>query len=236
MSSGTGHVYIARFFQERVVFIRQYYETASRPFVERKQKIEAHESPYNPLLTEEENGEPPFLDEWIEADESLHVLGYTCLSMLAAALHLYFKTWEKALGIPLSNSIKSTCKNKGWVAGYRSYFSENLNIRFDGSPTDLSVLEEIVLVRNRVQHPDEITDQRVTYSRNDIRALSRPFFVDEVERSLLTDVDKAESAWLSPPTIHVPAEKFVAAIVEVEQFVNWLEVEIVSRVYSRSDF
>lgn len=48
-----------------------------------------------------EDGEPPFLNEWIEADESLLVLGYACISMLAASFHLYLAsssshtTWKR---------------------------------------------------------------------------------------------------------------------------------------------
>lgn len=68
------------FLSRRIDFIRQYYATASAPYVERKRKIEAEEEPFVPPYSED--GEPAFLKEWLEADESLHVLGYSCISML----------------------------------------------------------------------------------------------------------------------------------------------------------
>jgi hypothetical protein len=89
------------FFNERIAFIRQFYDAASYPFVEKKRKIEAEEEPFIPPYSED--GEPPFLDEWIEADESLQVLGYSCISMLSAALQLYLITWANEIGFPASN-------------------------------------------------------------------------------------------------------------------------------------
>ncbi len=46
-----------------------------------------------------EDGEPPFLDEWIRAKTSIEITGATCVSMLSEALKLYFKTWERELGL-----------------------------------------------------------------------------------------------------------------------------------------
>ena len=90
------------FLNRRLAFIRQFYVTASEAYVERKRKIEAEEEPFIPPYSED--SEPAFLEEWIEADESLQVLGRSCLSMLAATLHLYFKTWERQIGIAVDES------------------------------------------------------------------------------------------------------------------------------------
>jgi len=57
------------FLKDRIAFIRQFYDAASLPFVERKRKIDAGEDPFVPPYSEDD--EPPFLSEWIEADESL---------------------------------------------------------------------------------------------------------------------------------------------------------------------
>ena len=61
------------------------------------QKIESEEPPFEPPYSED--GEPPFLAEWMEAEEGLQVVGRMCISMLSAALQLYFKTWEDELGL-----------------------------------------------------------------------------------------------------------------------------------------
>ena len=86
------------FLTKRIAFIRQLYAVASAPYVERKRKIETGEEPFVPPYSG--GSEPPFLEEWLEADESLHVLAYSCISMLAASLHLYLKAWEREMWTP----------------------------------------------------------------------------------------------------------------------------------------
>jgi len=218
------------FLKGRIAFIRQLYSTASAPYVERKRKIEAEEDPFVPPYSEDD--EPAFLEEWIEADESLHVLAYSCVSMLAAALHLYLKTWERQFGIPVDDSLKSVFK-KSWLNGYKVYFARHAGIQFDNSQVDWEVLEEIVLARNRVQHPECITNHRTHYADEDLKKLPHPFFVDDRDNSLLADVDEGEKSWLIPPTLHVTGEKLSAAIAEVERFTDWLEVEVEAHVYRR---
>ena len=46
------------FFNRRIAFIRQFYENAITPFVERIRKIEAGEEPFEPPYSE--NGEPHY--------------------------------------------------------------------------------------------------------------------------------------------------------------------------------
>lgn len=212
------------FLKRRIAFIRQLYSTASAPYVERKRKIEAEEYPFVPPYSEDD--EPAFLEEWIEADESLHVLAYSCVSMLEAALHLYLKTWEGQFGIP--SDFK-----KNWLKGYKVYFARHVGIQFDDSQVDLKMLEEIVLARNRVQHPECITSHRTHYVDSDLKKIPRPFFVDDREDGLLADVDEGEKSWLIPPTLHVTGEKLSAAMADVERFTDWLEAEVATHVYQR---
>ena len=209
------------FLFQRLEFIEQFYKNSAAPFVERKRKIEAEEEPFVPPYSED--GEPPFLAEWIEADESLNVLGRSCISMLAALFHLYLKTWERQIGIPIDESLKSCFKKNGWFHGYKAYFAERLGVRFEDSPCDLSLLEEFVLARNRVQHPESITTHSTHYSDSDLKKLPRPFFVDEKEFDLFADVDEGVRSWLMPPTVHVTAEKLLSALSEVARFSKWLE-------------
>lgn len=221
---------VGYFLRDRIAFIRQFFDAASLPFLEKKRKIEAGEDPFVPPYSED--GEPPFLDEWIEADESLQVLGYACISMLAAALHLYLKTWENVLGTPVGNSFKPEFK-KGHLNGYKTYFAARFGIDFAMAPSDLAMLEEIILTRNRIQHPDNIVTPRANYLPADLKKLPRAFFVNETEQSLFSDAEDIENLWLFPPSVHITEEKFVTAIVEVEKFSNWLESEIDRCVYSR---
>ncbi len=221
------------FFTQRIDFIRQLYLTASPPYVERKRKIEAEEAPFVPPYSEDYD-EPAFLEEWIEADESLHVLAYSCVSMLSAALHLYLETWVRQSRVPVSELLKkSVFKKSGWFAGYNAHFSKRFAIDFKACPVKLGLLEEVVLARNRIEHPSEISTRRSRYADADLKKLRHPFFVDEREAAFLPDDDKGERAWLIPPTLHVTEERLLVVATEVERFAEWFENEIEKRVYAR---
>jgi len=226
-------VYKVNFFlNRRIEFIRQLYRTASAPYVERMQKIEDGEEPF--VQPYGENDEPAFLEEWMEADESLQVLAYSCVSLLAAALHLYLETWVMQSGVPIDESLKkSVFKKHGWFAGYINHFSQNFKIVFEEVPADLDLLEEVVLARNRIEHPHSIASNRTQYSEADFKKLRPPFFVNKEEAALLADADKDEKAWFIPITLYVTEEKILAALSEAERFAEWFEAEIESRVYVR---
>jgi hypothetical protein len=211
---------VGYFLNGRIVFIRQLYVTATREYVERQRKIEAEEEPFVPLYSED--GEPPFLEEWLEADDSLQVLGRACVSMLAATLKLYFKAWERELGIPVDSSLKSEF-DRGFVNGYRAYFLRHFGIRFDDGPTNVAILEEIVLARNNIQHPETITSNHSHYSDSDLKKLPHPFLVDDREKSLLAEVGESQNPWLMSPTIHVSPDKLLNLLSEIERFAEWLE-------------
>lgn len=214
---------VRRFLNERIEFIRRLYDTTTAPYIERKRKIEAHEEPYVSPYTEDE--EPPFLDEWLEANESVLVIGCVCVSMLSAAFHLYFKSWEKRLGIPVDGTLKPIFGKSGWLQGYMAYFSRHFGVEFDELPADLEILQELILLRNRTQHPEELTENLPAYSKSDLRKHPRPFFMDESDYRLLSEVDGQERSWLMPPSFTVTAEKLHKAIAEVQRFAEWLEGE-----------
>lgn len=209
------------FLDQRLAFIKQLYVNSSASFIERKRKIEAEEEPFVPPYSED--AEPAYLSEWLEADESLQVLGGVCVSMLSASFHLYFKTWEHQLGIPVDKSLKPIFRKRGWFHGYREYFFRHFGINFEGSPCQLALLEELVLARNRVQHPDSISSHSSHYSDDDLKKMPRPFFIDDRELEMLAETEKVERKWLLPPTIHVTSKKFLAALSEVARFAKWLE-------------
>src|SRR5260221_7308568 len=198
------------FLRRRTAFIRQFYDTAAAPFAERKRKIEEEEEPFVPPYSED--GEPPFLEEWCQAKESLQLLGYSCISMLSTALHLYLRTWEEKLRLP-ANVFKAEFK-KGWLSGYKAYFAANLGVNFDDGPADLSLLEEVVLARNQVQHPNDILNQLSTHPAKDRETLSRSFFLDDREREMPVGFDASERTWSSPHHLHVSGDKLTGATAE----------------------
>ncbi len=212
------------FLKSRTTFLRQFYRNSCAEFLERKRRIDTEEYPFDPPYSED--CEPAFLQEWLEADDSLHIIGYTCITMLAAALHLYIKTWESELGPSAKKNKYKTYFKVSWLNGYKRYFAEEFHVIWENSQVNLSLLEEIVLARNSIQHPQEISIQRASYSKSDVSKLRHPFFIDKSEVRWSKGLDEIERAWFSPPTVHITSDKLYAAIDEVETFCAWLDNEI----------
>ncbi len=213
------------FLKERTSFIRNFYDSAVAPFEDRIRRIEAEEEPYVPPYSEDE--EPPFLSEWMEADECRAVLGHACLSLLAAALQLFLWTWDKELNLYCDERNRKDFRGKGWLNGYRTCYQETLNIYWENSPCDLVFLEGLVLARNRIQHPESIHTVRAKYSQQDFDKLGKRLFFTEAEDTNLPDeIDKGEFTWFLAPSIEVTRDALMQAVNEVETFCDWLDMEI----------
>ena len=119
------------------------------------------------------------------------------------------------------------------LLAYINHFSQNFKIVFEEVPADLDLLEEVVLARNRIEHPHSIASNRTKYSEADFKKLRPPFFVNKEEAALLANADKDKKAWFIPITLLVTEEKILAALSEAERFAEWFEAEIESRVYVR---
>ncbi|MFP6559391.1 hypothetical protein WJ542_13945 [Paraburkholderia sp. B3] len=208
------------FLRERVKFIRQLYANAAAPFVERQRQIEAEEQPFEPVY--DESGEPRFELEWNEADRSRHVPpGYACVSMLSDSLKVFFATWERLIGVARDPATDSVRKKRGFVAGYAAFFEARLHVRLADSGVDLELLEEIVLVRNRVQHAESLTTMLPSHAEKDLDRLKNPYFLDASEHEILARSDgDGESAWLMAPTIKVTAGRLNGVLDAVDRLAD----------------
>lgn len=219
------------FLRDRTKFIRHFYDTAGEPFCETMHKIEAEEPPFdNPPYSED--GEPPYLEEWMQANEGLEVLGRTCLSMLSPSLQLYFKTWETELGVRWEEGERDRAFRKGILKGYQKCFGEVLGLSWDNCPADFELIEQITLARNRDQHPEHISSMRVDHAPKDLAKHPRPFFVSETERKMYLDPEMEGAFWMSP-AVHVSREALLTAIEEVEKLAEWLEEPMFAVKYGR---
>jgi hypothetical protein len=219
------------FLKQGTAFIRRFYDTAGEPFRETIRKIEAEEDPFEPPYSEDGgDGEPPFLPEWLEASTSLEMLGRTCVSMLSASLQLYFKTWESELGVTWEPGERKRTFKNGFVQGYRICFGDVLKLSWDDCPANFDILEQVVLARNRDQHPEQIRRMDVPYSLTDREKYPQPFFTDEYGKKLLDDPDMANISWMSP-AVHVSRETLFAAIEQVEALGEWLEERMFDAMY-----
>ncbi|MBX8499189.1 hypothetical protein K5D34_04840 [Pseudomonas cichorii] len=85
------------------------------------------------------------------------------------------------------------------------------------------MIEELVLARNSIQHPDPLIFETSRYSDDALRKMPSPFFVSDREKSLIEESDGESRQWLYRPHIHITTEKFLHAISQVSALMKWLE-------------
>lgn len=219
------------FLKERTKFMRSYYETAGEPFREIMRKIDEDEPPFdNPPYSED--GEPAYLEEWLEAQEGLEVLGRSCNDMLSSSLQLYFKTWERELGVRWENGERKRAFRSGLLPGYKTCFGEVLDLSWDDCPANLDLIEQIVLARNRDQHPERISTMRVDYTPKDRKKHPHLFFISEMERKEYADSAWEGISWMNP-SVHFSRQTLFVAIEQVEALAEWLEERMFAAKYGR---
>ncbi len=89
-------------------------------------------------------------------------------------------------------------------------------------PANLDIVEQIPLVRNRIQHPEKLTSH-ISYSNSDLNKHPKPYFIQDSELALISDQEN--QSWLFTPTISPTPEKIMEAISNVEKLCSWLETE-----------
>lgn len=213
---------IVAFLKLRTAFIRYFYENGIKPFNEIKAAIEKGEEPYVPPYSEDD--EPPFLGEWMDAEQAIDTVGHTCISMLSSSLQLFLKTWVSRLEHELGIKFNVDFKKHGWFKGYRQIFSI-MEFPLSECTADFDIIEQVTLARNRVQHPEDLTDLRITHSETDLRRFPRPFFVSEAEMDMAVRDDDDSTTWWLKPSIKSERDKVLSAIDQVEELCLWLEEE-----------
>ncbi|RWF91518.1 MAG: hypothetical protein EOQ45_25495 [Mesorhizobium sp.] len=217
----------AFFLRRRTRFIRWYYATGVGPFREIQRKIDAQESPYDepPSSFDPEDGQPAFLEEWIEADEAAQVAGRSAISLLSDSLKLYFKALEQQLEFRLSAEDKATAKKEGFLAAYRGALGGVVETDWTNCPVRFDVIEQIVLARNRAQHGEHLS---ILSARHDPKTLTKHrnlIFASEGELTMWVDEGADPDTWLAP-RLEVTEENLGAAITEVEKLADWIEERI----------
>jgi hypothetical protein len=210
------------FFKRRTNFIRKFYDEAVRPFLQTQKLIEAEEEPYVPPYSED--AEPPFLEEWIEADTSIQVVGRTAISLLSESLKVYFIQWDKLLGIQCSKYFEDDFKKKGYWSGYRRCFAAAYAIDWTKCPADSEIIERIALARNLSQHAGRITQLSIRHPRDLRGRFPKPIFVNDYEKNLGDD-ELAALSWLGSDLV-IARDALLEAIRQAELLVDWLEPQL----------
>lgn len=107
------------------------------------------------------------------------------------------------------------------IQGFRICFETIFIVPLDGFTVDLDLLKQIVLARNRDQHPDDLTTMRVAHPHKDRSKHPKPFFARQEELALYTGSEEP-SPLMSLP-VHLSREQLKAAIDEVEKIAVWLD-------------
>ena len=223
---------VLHFLLERLRFVRNFYATASQPFRDIKGQIEAGEPPFDDPVYQDD-GEPPYLTEWIDAHTSLVVFGRVCVTMLSQSLRLYFETWESELGIVWGDGERKRAFRKGYLRGYLYCFEEVLRVSWDVCPADLGIIEQVVLARNCDQHPENIASLHVKHNKAALRKHPNPIFISDIERRMLAGEELAELGFMAP-AVEVSEDALSAAITEIEKLARWLEPLIAAKQWPAS--
>jgi hypothetical protein len=193
-------------FDKKLNVLKEFYGTSKVPF---DQIINDAQVGYEQCFAEY----PPMEleDKYEKADACKNLLGQACLSALQQILKEYLKEYIGDRGCwPEVERLLSKLKNshvKGWLEQYKIAFRDLLGCDWDKAPTPFSVLEEIVLARNAIQHEGHIG---LLNQRRDTQYKSKypiSLFSDEA----------------FPGLISVTEDSLCLAMNAVEEFVTWLE-------------
>ena len=212
---------LLHFLNRRLSFIQTLYQSATPPFEEIKQKIEAHEPPYvhdgNP---NDYDGDPHFLSEWQEADDSIMVIGHWCLCMVQVSLQCYLRDCISPIGALWWNSsalvaglgeIRSKKRRESWFECYRLLFQEGLRVDWGKGPVSLADLEQLNLTRNDLIHNIDMLSFNVERVEEHAKRFPIGLFTDDLWRGL--DIER----------VRIRAEQLVVAVQLVTDFCTWLD-------------
>jgi len=198
------------FLRNRTHFLRFYYDEAVRGFVEVKRKIEDQEAPFDPPAYWGED-EPPFLEEWMNANTAVNLVGLSAVSHLSETLKLYFGTLQdRVIGFTITNP---KAFQHGFVPVYRSVLGNILDTDWSDCPADFAVIEQIVLARNSGHHGTWIGSFDVPYTRHTLSKHPKPIFVE----------DNFDHASQPVTSITVTRTNLFEALQHVEQLAEWID-------------
>jgi hypothetical protein len=208
------------FLRQRTKFIRYFYDNGVVGFREILRQIEEQDEPFVPPYSED--GEPPFVDEYMDATYGIGAVGVAALSMLSDTLKVFFKTWETHLGIKFPEDWQKRFKKEGFVAVYRDAFGQIANDDWKTCPVDFGVIEQVVLARNDAQHGNSLHNVQASHSPKTIEKYSPPLFVSEYEKG----VPREEIGSFAGVDITISREDLWTAIEQVEMLADWIEIRL----------
>jgi hypothetical protein len=211
------------FLKRRTSFIRFFYNTSAAAFRSVQAKIEAKESPFDdPPYSEDP--EPAYLEEWMEAETGVEVLGQSCVALLSDTLKLYFNTMrERVIGFKFGKDEGSIETKQGFVAVNKAALGVILDTDWADCPVRFNIIEQVVLARNRAQHGNHLSSLGVQHDKKTLEKHPEPFFASEDELNLWKDGGGHPDASFTAPSLKITRDNLFSAVAEIEHLADWIE-------------
>ncbi|MGA2075364.1 MAG: hypothetical protein ABSH52_17880 [Terriglobia bacterium] len=204
---------IKYFFGKKLEVLREFYATGKVPFDQAMDDAEVEYDQWSSSFAgEDEDPSPPkeVMDRYEKGSACKSLLGQACLSALQQTLKEYLKEfisdrgqWREA------ERLISELRKRGFgeLQCYKTVFRELLGCDWDKGPIPFSILKEIVLARNAVQHEGHISSLDRWRDRQYKSKYPVSLFANEA----------------FPTLISVTEDNLRLAMGSIERFVEWLE-------------
>jgi hypothetical protein len=202
--------------EDHLDFIERFYDAAAEPFKTTLRKIEAGEEPFVPKYAPGDHNGPEYLQEWMEANKCLGVLGSCALGFAQKGLHDYLRAFTEREG-GLGNEGP---KSRSWFDRHCRFLEEHTQFSWTKSPVAKDQLEQVVLSRNDIVHDPMIDRTQPPQSEEHFRKYPVPRFADGWYIEAMSGEDGKPQ---SPLFLSVTCEKLAAATADVRQFCVFVE-------------
>lgn len=167
---------LAGFLRTKLDFIRSLYIKSTEPFDTTIRKIDQNEAPFDEYDGNPECAEAPFLDEWFDAYFSIETLGSCCLCLLHDTLKQFLEEFITSTGrtVPAGRDP--------WAVRYKAFLLSEYTIDWDAAPLDMSIMEQIVLARNQLQHSGDLMAHHIWQNAAHRKKAPTSMFVEDIGR------------------------------------------------------
>ncbi len=220
---------LSYFMRERTALIRLFHEKSRVPFDQMQRDIEEGLPPWEPppFNPDRDSPEPPFVDEFMQAEHVKELVGLFAVSLLADTLKGYFEELERDLGIEFKDDKARRAHFRvGWVEAYRQIIEHVMGDAYSTCTVRFDLIEQVVLARNDFAHNTDFVIFQAKHNKQTLLKHRNPFFVGPDHRAL-TDEDALDMEetppWWGGPKIEISEEKLMTAIAEVEGLADWVQ-------------
>jgi len=200
--------------KDKLRFIERWYNAATTPFVETIAKIDKGVAPFDTLPFDEwgpDSDEPPFLEEWLEANESINLIGQAALSLVQSAFKRYLD------GFIYLSEQKPPTGTRNWFDRYKTYFLDTYRIDWEAGPIPPAQLEEINLARNDIQHSEQEFGMSRRMDKKHFARFPDGLFASEMDKQIQVEMP------FGTPRIQITKQNLEEAIRRVEEFCEFVE-------------